>query len=416
MKKPILFLFIIVTLASTFAHFLNYKDLVGFTLDAPIHLTAVKEMVDSGKISLIGPSVTSKETFGRMIFIGPFYYYVLAIAGILTSWNVVLISGFLTSLWLFAFGILFFWLNKKFGGVIAILIYTILSFYPFFIHISRQITNPQLIPLFGTLFLITLIERKKWSHYFLAGIFWGLGLNVHYSTLLWVFIAAFFVVNEIIKKKFRFGNWLILILGIVLAEAPLILFEFRHGFYNINTIIFHFKYGDFSQGYTFKIWYYYVLPFLALGAFLIGKLLYSIKKTKLYTVIVTLLFGSAFYLMVLAFGSQGQTAYHVPGWSIATQKIVANIIIKDNEKDFEVAETISSDTRATDIRWWLRQSGVKVMAVDQYKNAQVLYLVTTSGRPPETETVWEVSSLKPFKVITKVELDKDLFLYKIKRI
>lgn len=416
MKKPLLVLFILITALSIFAHFWNYKDLVGFTLDAPIHLTAAKNMVDSGKLGLIGPSVTSKEVLGRMIFTGPFHYYILAILGILTNWNVVLISGFYTCLWLVAFAVLFFWLNKRFGGLVAILIYTLLSFYPFFIQISRQITNPQFIPLFGILFFISLVERKKNTHYLLAGIFWGLGLSVHYSTVLWAFIAVFFLIQEVSHRKFRLVHWLMLVLGIILAEIPFIIFELRHNFYNLNTIIFHLKYGNFSQGYTFNIWYYYVLPFLAPAAFLTGKFLYRIRKTKLYIVIITLLSGLCFYLMILAFGSQGQAAYHVPGWSIATQKKVANIIIKEKEKDFEVAETISSDTQATDIRWWLKEAGVKAMAVDQYKNAPVLYLVTTSDRPPETDTVWEVSSLKPFKIITKVELDKDLLFYKIKRI
>lgn len=415
MKKPITFLFLIITLASVFAHFWNYKDMAGFTLDAPIHLTAVKEMVDSGKISLVGPSVTSKETFGRMIFTGPFYYYVLAAAGILTGWNVIFISGFLTGLWLISFGILFFWLNKKFGGVIAILVYSILSFYPFFIQFSRQITNPQLIPVLGTLFFISLVERKKGIHYLLSGIFWGLGLNVHYSTILWVFIAGFFMLNEIYHKKFRLINWLILVLGIVLAEIPFIIFELRHNFYNLNTVIFHYKYGNFSQGYTFNIWYYYALPFLTPAAYLLGKFLHNIRKTKVYSAAIVILSVLAVYFALSAFGTQGQKMTHFPGWSIDTQKRVANIIIKDNEKDFEVAETISSDTRAMDIRWWLREANVPVMDVVSYKTSPVLYLVTTGDRPPETETVWEVSSLRPFNIEFKNDIGGGLYLYKLVR-
>lgn len=416
MKKSFLFLFIVITIVSIFARFWNYKELVGFTLDAPIHLTEVKNMIDSGKIGLIGPSVTSKETFGRMIFTGPFHYYVLAILGIISNWDVVFISGFYTSLWIATFAILFFWLNKRFGGTIAILLYTLLSFYPFFIQISRQIWNPHFIPLFGTLFLLCLVERKKIYHYLIAGIFWGLGLNIHYSTLLWVFIAIFFMVSDIVKKKFHIKNWLILILGVVVAELPLLVFELRHNFYNINTIFFHIKYGSSSVGYTFNIWYYYVLPFLAPAVFLLGKFLYNIGRKKIFIVPTLILSSLSFYFVLSAFGPQGQKAMHYPGWNIATQKKVANIIIKDNEKDFEVAETVSSDTQATDIRWWLRQEGTNAMKVDQYKEAPVLYLVAPLSRPPETETVWEVSSLKPFKIITKVELDKDLFMYKIKRI
>jgi hypothetical protein len=415
MKKISFVLFIIITAVSIFAHFWNYRDLVGFTLDAPIHLTEVKSMVDSGKIELVGPSVTSKETFGRMIFTGPFHYYVLAVLGIVSNWNVIFISGFYTTLWITTFIILFFWLNKKFGSLIAILLYVLISFYPLFIQVSRQIWNPQFIPLFGTLFLISLVERKKNIHYLLAGVFWGLGLNVHYATVFWAFIAAFFVICDIYYKKFQLKHWLMLILGIVLAEMPLIIFELRHNFYNINTMIFHLRYGNFSQGYTFTIWYYYVLPFLAPAVFLIGKYLHQIRKTKAFTGIAMLLSALSIYLTVSAFGPQGQKPAHYPGWSVFTQKEVTNIIIKDKEKKFEVAQTLSSDTQAIDIRWWLKEAGVSVMGVDEYNKAPVLYLITSPERPPETETVWEVSSLKPFKIITKMELDKGLLLYKIVR-
>jgi hypothetical protein len=416
MKKSVLFIFLLITFFSVLAHFWNYNDLVGFTLDSPIHLTGAREMVDSGKISLIGPSITSKEVMGRVFFLGPFYYYVLALLGIISNWNVIFISGFFTSLWISTFIILFLWLNKKFGNKIAILIYTLLSFYPFFIQISRAIWNLQFIPLFGTLFLICLVERKKLIHYLLAGIFWGLGLNVHYMTALWIFIAGFFLISEIYYKRFNIKYWLALVLGVVLAELPLIVFEFRHNFYNLNTLLFQIKYGGLSQGYTFAIWYYYILPFLPLAAFLAGKLFNYIKRTRFDFILTSFLTVISICFMILAFGSSGQKAMHYPGWSIKTQKEVVNIIDKGNEGKFEVAETISSDTRATDVRWWLREVGVDVMKVEEYDKAPVLYLVTTPDRPPESETVWEVSSIRPFKVLLKVELGEGLLLYKLAKL
>jgi hypothetical protein len=413
MKKIVLITFLVITLTSVFAHFWNYGNLAVFTLDPPAHLTGAREMVDSGKISLIGPNITSKEVFGRQFFLGPFYYYVLAILGILSHWNVLIISGFFTCIWLATFIILFFWLNKRWGGLIAITIYTLLSFYPFFIQISRQIWNLQFIPLFGTLFLLCLVERKKSIHYLFAGIFWGLGLNVHYTTVLWIFIAGYFIVHEIYRKRFNFKNWLLLILGVLLAELPLIIFEFRHNFYNINTLIFHLKYGQLSQGYTFAIWYYYVLPLLPLAVFLAGMVLYKVRKSRIFFPVMIFLAALSIYLVFMAFGSEGQKTMNIHGWNITKQKEVANIIIKDGEKNFEVAETMSPDTRAMDIRWWLMDSGVKVMDVTQYDKAGVLYLVASTDRPPEKETVWEVSSLRPFKMVSKTDIGEGLFLYKL---
>ncbi len=416
MKKYFLLLFLAITLLSILARFWNYDKLVGFTLDGPIHLMGAKDMVESGKLALIGPSVTSKEVFGRVIFLGPFHTYVLALLGLLTNWNVVLISAFFTLLWIAAFIVLFFWLNKKFGGVISIVVYSLLSFYPFFIQVGRQIWNPQYIPLLGTLFLIFLVERKRIVHYFLAGVMFGLGLNVHYATLLWIFIALFFAADDIKNGKFHIQNWLMFLGGITVSELPLIIFEMRHNFYNLQTIIFQLRYGQLSQGYTFSIWYYYVLPFLPMAAYLFALFLKKMQKSQFFTSLAGLLSLLSLYLLISAFGPAGQTAMHYPGWSLAKQRAVSNMIIKDDERSFEVAETLSSDTRATDIRWWLRESGVSVMPVDAYKSAPVLYLIAPGDRPPETESVWEVSSMEPFKVVEKVELGTNLFFYKIERI
>ncbi|MCJ7805511.1 hypothetical protein MUP46_02615 [Patescibacteria group bacterium] len=414
--KVVLIVFFLITVLSLAAHFWNYKTLVNFHLDPPAHLMGARDMADSGKISLIGPNITSKEVMGREFFLGPFYYYVLAILGVLTHWNVLIISGFFTSLWLAAFILLFSWLYKKFGGLIAILVYTLLSFFPLFIPISRQIWNPHFIPLFGILFLLFLVERKKNIHYFLAGFFWGLGLNVHYATILWAPIAAFFVIDDIRLKRFHLRSWLILILGVTLAEFPLILFELRHNFYNLNTIIFQVRYGSLSSGYGFGFWWYYAIPLLPAAAFLAAFLLDKIRKSRFFNIIVALLAILSVYFFIGDFGLQGQRVIYPSGWTISRQKEAAQFIIQDKEKDFEVAETINSDTRALDMRWWLRMANVRVMDVTQYDKAPVLYLVTSSKRPPETETVWEVSSLRPFKIEFKKDLGANLFLYKLKRI
>jgi hypothetical protein len=114
-------------------------------------------------------------------------------------------------------------------------------------------------------------------------------------------------------------------------------------------------------------------------------------------------------------GPAGQKTLYPNGWSIERQKNVTQIIIDDKPKEFEVAETISSDTRAMDIRWWLRDAGVSVMDVVSYKTSPVLYLVTTPERPPETETVWEVSSLRPFNIEFKKDIGGGLYLYKLVR-
>ena len=413
--KFVFWCFVFITAMSLFIYFRSYPTLVTFNLDSPFHLGEARSIVESGKINLIGPIDASKEMFGRQIFLGAFYYYVIEILGIVSSWNVILISAFFTFLWILAFITIFLWFYKSFGGTIALLIYSLLAFCPTFVFVSRQILNTQFVPFFGVMFLMLLVNRKRKLHYFLAGIFWGLGLNVHYATALWLFIALWFLIDDLRKKKFMFSNWLLLALGGVLGESPFLLFELRHNFYNIQTVFFHIKYFKLSQGYTFTVWYYYVYTLLPVAAYLVASILKRIRKTKVFFPAFFLGVLLSVYFLIQSLGPAGQKTLYPYGWSIERQKNVAQIIIDDKPKEFEVAETICSDTRAMDIRWWLREAGVPVMDVVSYKTSPVLYLVTTFDRPPETETVWEVSSLRPFNIEFKKDIGGELYLYKLVR-
>lgn len=415
-EKIIFFIFTLISTLCIFVYFNDYYSLVNFHLDPPLHLTEALANVKSGKIMLIGPSVASKEVLGRNFFLGPFYYYVLEILGILTNWNVVMISAFFTFLWPLTFIIFFFWFYKRFGGVVAILSYSLLCFIPWYVMMSRQIWNPQFVPLIGIFFMIFILRRQRKTDYFLAGLFWGIGLGFEYLTGLWLLIIIYCIATELRSKKFRLSNWLLIPLGVVIAEFPLILFELRHSFYNLRTILFHLQYGRISQGYKFNMVYYYAYSLLPAAAYIFALFLSKLKKTKYYKFICILIIGFSITLFSMSLGPSGRRALYPPGWSIQKQKDVREVIINDHSKDFEVAETINSDTRAMDLRWWLNEAGVKVMDFADYDKASILYLVTTKNRPPETENVWEVSAMRPFKIEFKKDMGDGILLYKLKRI
>ncbi len=414
-NKLHLFIFIAITILSIYSHFKNYTNLVNFNLDPPTHLTDAKNIVESGKINLVGPMITSKEVFGRKIFLGPFYYYLLQAAGIVTRWDVIMISVFFTMIWPVTLAILFFWISGLFGPLIALPIYAISSFIPEFIVFSRQIWNLQLIPLFSLLFLIFVFRRKNIYDYFWAGLFWGLSFNVHYASILFLPIAVYFFAKDIKSKSNFVNNWATVAFGLALAELPLIIFELRHNFYNLQTIIFQLKYGELSAGYKFNLWYYYVLPLFPLAFYLIASKLGNVRNKKHLKYFLLLTWLLAGLLFVSSVNSPGQRPLHPPGWTVNRQKEIADIIVSEKERNFEVAQTISSDTRSMELRWWLRQKGVLPMSVEDYPKASVLYLVSTKDRPPETEGVWEVSSIRPFKVVYEKDFGDGIVFYKLKK-
>jgi 4-amino-4-deoxy-L-arabinose transferase-like glycosyltransferase len=403
-------IFLVITALAIFVRFYNFESLINFHLDPPFYLHEVKDMVDSGKLRLVGPQFTSKVVMGRGIFLEPHFYYLLAAAGIATNWSVQAITAIFTIIWIATFVIIYFFIRRKFGEINALIIYALFSFMPYFVQNSRFIWNPYVMPFFGVIFFWFLAERKqRKTNYFWAGLFYGLALSFHYSAVLWLPILLYLFVRELRKRKFKAAEWAALGLGAIIALSPLLIFELKHDFYNFRTIIFQIQNYSPSAGYTFNLSYYYILPGIPLATYALGYLLHRFRGLSIPLIII-----AGVFLIQSIYGS-GQTPTYPQGWSIAKQKQVADLIIKDGEKDFEVAETINSDTRAMDIRWWLRMRGVKVLPVDAYNRANVLYLVAPYTRPPETESVWEVASITPFSIKAKADLGENIVFYKLVR-
>lgn len=410
---PILFL--LITAVSLFIRFWDYAKLLNFFCDPPFYLHEVKDMVDAGKIKLIGPIVMSKMIMGRGFFTGPTFYYLLALLGISMNWNVVYMTGFFTLLWMATFILIFFWIRSHFGKWIAITLYALLSFYPTFIPYSRLMWNPHLILFFGVLFLWVLEKREMGRrNYLWAGILFGLGLSVHYSALLWGLIILYYLYDDLKRKAFSFRSWVLFAVGVILAEFPFMLFELRHNFYNLRTIIFQIRYFQLSAGFTFKLFYYFWFPTLPLLCKIYAAFLKRAGKISPPIVIFSQIFLIIF-LLTQSLGSKRQAIFYPKGWNLKAQQKVVDLVINDNEKNFEVATTIDSDTRALELRWWLRQKNHESMSVEDYDKADVLYLVAPESRPPEIETVWEVRALRPFTVIFTDDLGEGLTFYKLVR-
>ena len=104
------------------------------------------------------------------------------------------------------------------------------------------------------------------------------------------------------------------------------------------------------------------------------------------------------------------------GWNYPTQlKVIDKILENGCPKNFNVATTNSGDTRAYDLRFLLKQKNCFPNPVDSYPYDKTLYLVAPVSRPPPTDTVWEVLSLRPFKIELTYSINKELVLYQLSR-
>ena len=108
---------------------------------------------------------------------------------------------------------------------------------------------------------------------------------------------------------------------------------------------------------------------------------------------------------------------HPVGWNYLTQKEVVNKILKNGcPNNFNIASTVSGDTRSYDLRFLLITKGCKPMGVEEYPNAEKLFLIAPIDRPSETETVWEVSVLGKFEVKREEILTEKIVFWELEKI
>ncbi len=396
--------FILVLCVGMYLRFYNYSGLVDFHLDPPLFMHDVLDMVESGKPRLIGSIVTSKMVDGRSIFSGPIHYYILAILGVIFNWDIIWLSAFYTLLWPAGFVILILYFRKRMGDFAALGLFALLMFLPQIITTSRQIWNPHLLPIFlyPSLLLLVGLSRPV-LRYFVSGLLWGLAFSANYSAILILPVYLF----VIIRRSSR--SFLPYLLGALTANLPLLVFELRHDFYNFRTAYFLLTHQTDSGTYTSS--YYYLYPGIIAGSIALAIFFSRIRHNKIHKQCAAALIIFA----ILCLRSPTRLLTFPAGWDILGQKQVVDIIQSDSPQRFNVATTIHADTRSLELRWWVRRRGLDIDPVDAYANSSVLYLVAPSSRPPETETVWEVSAMRPFETVLKKDLGNGLVFYKLVR-
>ena len=207
---------IIVILAlALFLRVYRAGELTGFYFDQGRDAKIIWNLWHNHKFFLIGP-VTGIEG----IFLGPFYYYLIAPAYLLGQGNPVFASFELALLNVVGIYVIYLigkeYFNYKTGLLAALLIS--LSFNLTLDH--RWLSNPTPLPLFSALTFFALLKNKWW----LLGL--GLGLCLQLEAASAIFFIPAIVFTLVWQKKrpsfVGFGLFLVTL-------VPQIYFNFRHG-------------------------------------------------------------------------------------------------------------------------------------------------------------------------------------------
>ncbi|HUV71537.1 MAG TPA: glycosyltransferase family 39 protein [Clostridia bacterium] len=225
LKLEYLLLFLILAF-SAFFRLYRLDKLLGFWYDQGRDALTVWDLLHYRRFFLIGP-VTGIEG----IFLGPFYYYLIAPFYWLGQGSPVLVAAFLSWLTLGAIFLIYLLGKEIYGRNIGLLAAFLYGFSYKLVTFSRWLSNPNPLPFFTLMvlfFLYRFVSRKEDYSLVLAAFFIGLCLQLEAASAIW-FLPATLAIVFWQKRIFKKPKVLVLaFLAFFVTLLPQIVFDFRH--------------------------------------------------------------------------------------------------------------------------------------------------------------------------------------------
>lgn len=231
-KKNIILIAIL--LVAGILRFYNLPGYIQFLGDQGRDVLVVMHMIVDHQWTLLGPNASVGG-----FFTGPIYYYFMI--PFLWLWRLspvgptvmAAIFGMVTV------GLIYVATKIFFGERAAIIAMFLAAISPKMVDISRYSWNPNPVPFFALLtifFLYWGATSKRLIGTFLAGLSLGIMFQLHYIDLVFVPIVGLALLF-IYKPR----EWLIqipvVIGGFLLGDSLFLIFEIRHGFPNLRSVL-----------------------------------------------------------------------------------------------------------------------------------------------------------------------------------
>lgn len=261
---------ILVILFAGFLRFYNLSDVVTFLGDQGRDAIILKRIITFEHFPAIGPP----SSLGQ-IYLGPFYYYLIAPFLLLFRFNPVGPALGVALISIIGIIISYFIVKQETNFKTALVFLIFSAFSAINIQFSRFSWNPNLLPIFSffTLYFFYKLLTDKNKFYALAsGAFLSFSIQLHHlALLLFIPIVSFYLLiflkntkrhsgefrlnrNDsriVVQKKLRFRtsrndvNYLIFsIMSFLFFSLPLLIFDLRHQFLNSKNLIKFFLEGN----------------------------------------------------------------------------------------------------------------------------------------------------------------------------
>lgn len=229
--KPFFVMLILILILASFLRFYKLSQYMTFLGDEGRDALVIKSILVDHHIPLIGPPTSVGN-----IYLGPLYYYMMALPMWVFWLNPVAAAGMNALIGVLTVFLVYFLSKRWFGkeaGLAASFLYAV---SPVTIIYSRSSWNPNPAPFFAGLAIYSLYNAQKRGSilwFALTGAFIGAAVQMHYLALILIPVA---LVIYFFKSPYRVSGLLSAALSFILVISPLIWFDLRHNFLNFRAV------------------------------------------------------------------------------------------------------------------------------------------------------------------------------------
>lgn len=240
-EKLIFAILIIILLLATFLRFYKISEYMTFLGDEGRDAIIIKNILINHHIPLIGPPTSVGN-----IYLGPLYYYMMAVSMGVFWLNPVAAAG-MNAIFGIATVVMIYYLGKHwFGSHAGLLAAYLYAISPVTIAASRSSWNPNPAPFFALVSIFSLYKLHRTGNFFyltLTGLSIGAALQMHYLAailipivvILWFYEIVFRKSNQLQIGKMLSGT-LLGIISFIFVMSPLVWFDLRHNFLNYRAV------------------------------------------------------------------------------------------------------------------------------------------------------------------------------------
>jgi hypothetical protein len=411
--KRIDWLLVAIFVLASFARFYNFPNRVTFWSEQARSLVVSANYIKE-KPTLLGQEYFRVDSRGHKIFSGAYFNYSLVPLLLISRYDPVIITAFFTFLNLLTGLVIYFVSKKIFGRQVAIFSVIIFLFNNLMIYHSLFIWNYNYLPLIGILSIYLsylYLKNQKAKHIFLLGIICGFGISLQ---ILFIPIALLILAINFRWAKNKTRDLSLFILGVILGNLPMVLFDLRHNFYHIRTLT-QYLLDTFAGKSDAGFAYYYLLPFWPIFAIALGLVLSNIFKINKFFAIGLL--AGYLYINLISPKISWTTPTGMPAGLTAKDVDLASKMIADDAKgDFNVAEVLDFDKRAYVLRYFVQiKYGKKILGEEDYQNIKLLYVLGQKDYNIENSDTWEIKTGSPYKITKLGSVGEGYTIFKLQK-